>query len=346
MEEARPFSDLIYNALIATSSVGSGGRRGIPWEWRRGVVSGAKTMLWRTAWRRATERYVDRPVRARVHGKVLQLNFGHPYPLNVQMYETYNAPLVELVIQTAQASGRPAVVLDVGAGVGDTAALLARKCLNSVAEIIAIEGGHRTFEFLRENLSRIGIAASALRVLVSDKEGPVPSLVPVHRGTASLVGDGQVDATTLDALISGGMVARPDVIKIDVDGFDGRVLAGSRQMLTDHHPSVIFEWSPQHLMATGNPRDTAFEVLAKCDYTKFLWFDKFGRFALADDVPTGRSLTVLEEICVDNSDLPDWHFDVIALPDDCQIPLPHLAGLNSLDSTRQARSSLLRWWQS
>ena len=104
---------------------------------------------------------------------------------------------------------------------------------------------------MNTNLARLDIPTAIVPLLVSDRSGDVPLPVRVHEGTASLTGKLAAVATTLDALWEQGALESPDVVKIDVDGFDGRVLAGGTKFLGSVYPSVIFEWSPQHPRPRG-----------------------------------------------------------------------------------------------
>jgi hypothetical protein len=154
-------------------------------------------------------------------------------------------------------------------------------------------------------------------------------------------------ATTLDVLWEKGTLGSPDVVKIDVDGFDGRVIAGGGRFLSSMRPSVIFEWSPQHLEATGNQSEQAFRVLMECGYNRFIWYDKFGRFAHVCSRVDDVDLELLRDICL-HSTLPDWHYDVIAFPADSNISLLRLAALPSVSncSGHVSKGSLSRWWWS
>ena len=200
--------------------------------------------------------------------------------------------------------------------------------------------------YLKTNLSRLDVHTTIVPLLLSDRAGNVPGLVRFHAGTASLTGNKDSIATTLDSLWEQGSLGAPDVVKIDVDGFDGRVLAGGIKLLSSLRPSVIFEWSPQHLAATGNSCKQAFHTLIDCGYDRFMWFDKFGRFASVNKQVTDVDLQLLQDICLKSS-LPDWHYDVVALPAGSNVSLLSLAALPNVPncSGRVASSALSRWWQ-
>ncbi len=54
----------------------------------------------------------------------------------------------------------------------------------------------------------------------------------------------QVTAVTVDELVNDKGYQPPDVIKIDVEGYEHAVLSGARQVLAERLPVVVFEISP------------------------------------------------------------------------------------------------------
>jgi FkbM family methyltransferase len=330
------FLDVLYNGLVATARVRRPGRRGVPWEWEQGIFRSLESRVWEHLWFRAVRRFAGRPVHALVHGIMADVNFGHPYPSFVQLFEAYNAPLVALVRGTASAIGHRVSVLDVGAGIGDTALLLDSCCHDCLRDVVAVEGDPKFCVNLRANLARIDAPTSVIEVLLSECSGPVPALVSVHHGTASLKGDDQAVATTLDDLWRTGKLGRLDVMKVDVDGFDGRVLAGGRELLASLHPSVIFEWSPPHLAATGNSPHQPFEVLMGAGYEDFIWSDKFGRVTHTNHGIKPLDVEALQDISLHSKVLPDWHYGVVALPSGSDVSLVALAGLEGAARDRRS----------
>ena len=77
-------------------------------------------------------------------------------------------------------------------------------------------------------------------------------MLRTHKGTASAQGNSKTSAVTLDSLISLINPDAIDLIKIDVDGFDGKVLLGAKGILRRYSPAVIFEWHPALCKQTGN----------------------------------------------------------------------------------------------
>ncbi|MCZ4499607.1 MAG: methyltransferase FkbM family [Marmoricola sp.] len=61
----------------------------------------------------------------------------------------------------------------------------------------------------------------------------------------------EVRLTTLDQLVAETGLPRVDFIKLDVDGFEGRVLRGAEHVLDTWRPAIVFEISPGAMAAHG-----------------------------------------------------------------------------------------------
>jgi FkbM family methyltransferase len=289
---------------------------------RSPVVGGLWEKAWDVAWRR-----LSGPVETTIHGRKVVVNAGYSYPAFSRRWPTYNDPLVEVVHQAQVAKGSPVTLVDVGAAVGDTVLLVLERCPGAVETVHCVEGDAEFFGYLRRNLA--GLPGVRLHnVLLSDVAGEEAGLVRVHKGTASAQGEDRVPATTLDAVLDAAGGSAVDVLKIDTDGFDGKVLAGAVGLLEAHHPTVIFEWAPRVYDATGQDRYRPFEVVAAAGYRWLVWFDKYGRFSHVDDGYRRGPVEVLAELCVsDRAPGPDWHYDVVALPEGSAIDPVEMAAL-------------------
>ncbi|MCA1657003.1 MAG: FkbM family methyltransferase, partial [Actinobacteria bacterium] len=232
------------------------------------------------------------------------------------------------VHQAFVAKGSPVTLVDVGAAVGDTVLLVMERCRGALGEVHCVEGDAEFYGYLERNMR--GLDAVRLHhALLSDAEGEEAGLVRTHKGTASAQGSCRTAATTLDAVLAGAGSPAVDVLKIDTDGFDGKVLAGAGRLLAERRPAVIFEWHPLLYDATGQGRHRPFEVLAAAGYRWLVWFDKYGVFSHVDDGYEQGPVDVLAGLCVSGrAPGPDWHYDVVALPAGTAIPPIELAALS------------------
>lgn len=307
-QPASRLRSIAYRSLIATAPI-------------------ARTRIGASVWQRLWDTAVadgDGVTTLTLHGQRAVINVGHPYPAFMRRWPTYNSPLVELVHQAAAAAGRPVTVVDVGASVGDTVLLVRARCPGEVGAVWCIEGDDTFVEILHANFDGDD-SVHLVHALASNGESHIPGLVRGHAGTASPRGDVRVAAAPLDALVGAAAV---DVLKIDTDGYDGQVLAGASEILARDQPAVLFEWHPILAAAAGVSLDIAFNELDAAGYRRFFWYDKFGYFSHAEIGPASEERAALAARCVAGGfPVPDWHYDVVALPDRRGVDETALQGL-------------------
>lgn len=254
------------------------------------------------------------PVRTHLHGFSVLLNRGNNYPFLVDRHPLFNAPLVELVYQSSRHATTPLTLVDVGAATGDTVFLVKDRCQGMVGKFLCVEGDTEFHTLLAANMSQFR-DVQVINALLASESRMIRSLVKEHQGTATAAGDSMVPAVRLDSLACINS-NRIDILKIDVDGFDGDVLAGATAALNASRPAVIFEWHPRLIASAGNDPMRAFNVLLGCGYTRFLWFNNVGTFSHFDE---SFSEAVIQKwiryIMAQKSD----HFDIIALPCESEI---------------------------
>jgi FkbM family methyltransferase len=251
------------------------------------------------------------------------------YPAFRRKWPTYNDPLVDLVRTVTRSGRRPATVVDVGAAIGNTVLLLADQAEGSANAYICVEPDPEFHGHLLDNLRHLD-DVQVHQAMLADEQDLVPAPVRIHSGTNSPQGSDLVPATTLDDILSGRTV---HVVKVDTDGFDGKVLAGARRTLRESQPAGIFEWHPALLTACGEGTTLPFDVLMECGYQTFVWYTKHGQFSHAEDEHDPARAAALAERCLTGQTLePDWHYDVVALPPslsplrDAMVPARGLAG--------------------
>lgn len=303
-------ASLIYNFLIGTSWLANSPRTSALW-WK----------IWQKGWRVFTG-----PVTTKIHRRKVVLDFGHVYPIYSRLYPTYNNPLIQLVYECFSANKSAITLVDVGANIGDTILLLDDKCPHMVGKFYCIEGDPEFFAYLQQNLAYRKDGELFLAVLSSSNSAE-NELVRTRAGTGSAQGKGQTPACTLDSIFFNSDAKQIDVLKIDVDGLDGKVLLGATRVLHRYQPAVIFEWHPLLCQQTGNSWTEHFEILEKAGYSRFIWFDKFGKFSHFTEDYDKRSIRLLAELCQNSQIYVDWHYDVVALPPNSSISPVALAEL-------------------
>lgn len=255
----------------------------------------------------------NRDVFTTIHGYPALMNSGYSYPLYSRLFKEYNNPLLELAYLVYNEKQRKLSIIDVGAAIGDTIFLLQRNLEESIGPSICIDGDFEFFRFLEYNLDAFDQIKCFNALLSSEVNGHLNEPVRIHAGTSSAQGNKKLPSTSLDSLFEKNPLTVVDIIKIDVDGCDGLVLKGAKNILCKFKPYVIFEWHPILYNKIGSNVIDPFETLVDEGYCKFLFFTKYGNFSHFMSNISRIDLFDLERLAMRNRFDWDWHYDVVAL---------------------------------
>ena len=205
-------------------------------------------------------------------GSRMKLDVGE-YMQRRFYYHCYEAPEVRFF----QRWLRPGdAVADVGAHVGFFT-LLAARLVGPAGEVHAFEPVPVNFDRLGENVGLNGLQNVRLeRAAVGDEEGEVSLGLAEER----LVGESTCDytvggelggvtapVTTLDAYLARHSTPRLRLVKVDVEGFEPKVLAGLAGTFDDAPPeAILFEHNATMLRSHDMSPTAVFEDLAVRGY--------------------------------------------------------------------------------
>jgi FkbM family methyltransferase len=213
--------------------------------------------------RRVLVRFGDPTVRYRVGAVELELPLSHELPFyrkDHSLYDTRIGPL-------ARELDGP--VVDVGANVGDTAALIRAE---TDVPILCVEGDMRFYALLERNASHLG----DVELERSFVEGPERGRVERGAGTARVVAGGdELPAKPLTMILEEHpRFAQPALLKLDTDGFDVSILEANLELLERLRPVLFFEYDP----ALG-ARPEVFDRLRQVGYARAEWYENTGKLA-------------------------------------------------------------------
>lgn len=274
--------------------------------------------IWRKVWDKSSKNFSG-AVLTKIHGFKVKVNNGNSYPLFARLFKKYNNPLLQIANSAYELNKRELVIIDVGSAIGDTNLFLLKNLSNKIGSLYCIEGDADFFQYLEEN--KVNFPKSYLyNVMLSDSDDKkINSLIKTHLGTACAIGSEQVSTFSLDTLLFNDLGENVDILKIDVDGFDGKILKGSKKILSTFKPFIIFEWHPIMISKTGNSFFEHFEFLTQLGYNKFLWFNKYGEFSHFDFNIDFHNREKLVDLSLRNIYDYDWHYDIIAVHSDSNV---------------------------
>ncbi len=156
-------------------------------------------------------------------------------------------------------------VAEIGANIGYYT-VLESKILGKKGVVYAIEPVEANVELLKKNLAlNKAKNAKVFKLAIGPKKGVSRIAVPEKRNTASFCTGGKtgerVDMVTLDSFLKGKK--SPDMIKVDVEGYEYEMLKGMRKTL-EKKPGLFIE---VHQRILGKKRTKEFfESLKKYGY--------------------------------------------------------------------------------
>ncbi len=202
------------------------------------------------------------------------------YQSRFRLYDSVLGEICRLVV----AKYPDLTVIDIGANVGDTAALL---CRHQDVPILCIEGNPVFATFLRRNLSHLPAGIEVAQVLVGKASGFVSAgNLKTGSGTASLDAGGataysrdQLRIEPLDVILSAHpRFKRSRLLKTDTDGSDFDILISSIDFIRTNLPVLYFEYDPTFRKDGVACGLEVIEQLAAAGYDKMFIYDNFGNF--------------------------------------------------------------------
>ena len=132
------------------------------------------------------------------------------------------------------------VVFDIGANVGFYT-LLAARLVGPAGKVVAFEPLPRNLAMLERHLAYNSLAnVEIVRAAVAERSGSAHFAGGGGPSTGYLAAQGTpIDLVCLDDLVADESIRPPNVVKIDVEGAESRVLEGGRRTFTTHRPKVI-----------------------------------------------------------------------------------------------------------
>jgi FkbM family methyltransferase len=210
-------------------------------------------------------------------GVAMSLPDGHHYRLDGHLYawqpETYETEVMAVLLP---AISPDTIVYDIGAHVGLVTLMAAHRVDGGVGHVYAFEPSPGNFVTLTRHLEWNACHghATAVQALVGDRcQVDVPFWYRAGEFTAnSLAYRADEDhcahlrMLTIDDFVARGEGPAPQVMKVDVEGFEHAVLRGARRVLADFSPTIVCALHPQPLALLGTSADAVIADMAAWGY--------------------------------------------------------------------------------
>jgi FkbM family methyltransferase len=175
--------------------------------------------------------------------------------------------------------------VDAGANEG-LYSLFASRCVGPSGRVLSFEPSQREFQRLNCNIQINGLEnVQAIPAALAEATGVIALSIAdsSHAGQNTLgkfiydiplLRTERVSAQTLDHFASDAGLTRLDLFKLDVEGAERRVLEGSRNVLRQFRPIILFEASDAALEQQASSLSDLLEFLRSLEY-RFYAFDPY-----------------------------------------------------------------------
>jgi len=226
-------------------------------------------------WERYKEEAFSRQktTRAQIEGFLLEFPASHPMP-SLMKCQPYRDAFIGALAKHVGGKYPHSTMIDIGANVGDTAALICGNCGN---DLILIEASHYYFTFLERNALQFPNRVTLENAFLADGS-PVNGRL-CHWGGTAIFSEGDGECVCTKRLCE---ITNKDVrfIKSDTDGYDFKIFLDSISWLAVQHPVIVFE----DYIRTSEEMQLANRLCAElhnADYNRFMVWDDSGLLILA-----------------------------------------------------------------
>lgn len=244
----------------------------------------------------------DPRIRADVAGASLLMNLSHDLPVILAAHPEYGFNLGRVAKVVAQKYPE-GVVIDIGANVGDSVAIIRA---SAELRVLCLEAHPAYAELLRTNVgSWPGVSVETV-IVGSDSvidgldliaEGGTAGLIPKrsHRRIGRAAGARLPSHESLPQILARHPTfdQRTHLVKIDTDGYDPRIIAGAADWLASARPVLFFEHDPDLTERAGDGALDVFGVLRSSGYQQAMIWENSGRYLFSIDLAWRDTLTDL-----------------------------------------------------
>jgi FkbM family methyltransferase len=232
----------------------------------------------------------ERLFRFNLCGSEILLPLAHDLALIRAGHPQYSSNIARLCAYVAE-KYPDLHVIDIGANVGDTAAIIREL---SQCPILCVEGDEYYYSILAENIRRAKMpSVQAVRAFVATYTGEIEGQLVSGGGTAHFVENKADPIKTVklsDLLKDFPGFQSSKMLKIDTDGFDCSILRSELEWLGERKPVIFFEYDPFFFQNQAYDGTRIFADLATVGYRSAIFYDNLGDYLCTLDLQRDESI--------------------------------------------------------
>lgn len=223
-----------------------------------------------------------------INGSQLFLPMSHALPRILRRHPDYSSNIGRIACAMHR-KYRDLSMIDIGANVGDTVAMVYRY---TNIPVLCIDGDARYFKLLEKNAVN-WIDVEIELAFVSAVSGPINGRLDCRNGSGHFISElGNItQSKTLDEILDRHpRFVSSKLIKIDTDGFDTLIIKAIGSLIDGVKPAIHFEYDP-HFLCNNDPNGfEIFNFLRAHGYMDALVFENTGAFREIVDLSDGVRL--------------------------------------------------------
>jgi FkbM family methyltransferase len=209
-------------------------------------------------------------------GLIMKLSVEDWVQQNIFLYGYYEENETEYLLKRSQTL---TTFFDIGANVGYYSLLASTQITINKGKIYAFEPVSKTYNRLLENISlnnltcvktypfAISDSNATFKINIGNDQNWGMSSITKHKHSSNQ--SEIVKCMTLDTFCNENQVKNIDLIKIDVEGAEFKVLKGMEKIITDHKPEILIEILDENLNPNGITSQDVFNYLWEKGYKSY-----------------------------------------------------------------------------
>ena len=221
-------------------------------------------------------------------------NYEHPIEEYLTQFPYYSRNFARIA-KYIEAKYPVYQIIDVGANIGDSVALLRSAEVQQFVHLI--EGDPTYTKLLAKNIPLFS-NIKVYETFLGEENKEQNIAIDNTRGTAHInigAGDQQIKIVKLDHLVAENKIENVKLLKTDTDGFDFKILRGAFNMIKNDQPVLFFEYDSVFLKQQNDDGLAIFEDFKGMGYNKIMYYDNFGKFLISTTLSDTNLLTQLFE---------------------------------------------------
>jgi len=264
-------------------------------------------------------RFFDPVVTVHIKKRSVKAYLSSTFPITFRRFPAYDSVLIRVCHFIAPQQDHRLRIIDVGANIGDTFALLDQE---TDAEFLCIEGNPDFYSLLARNTRRHGNVFPVQAYLGEPGREVEMAFQRQQHGTCYLDTEKRpgispkdpVHVVPLDQLLAHyPLFQKAQILKIDTDGYDYKIIRGATHFIANTAPVIFFECCPPYLLQQKEDPLAIFALLRSLGYGRAIFYDHMGFpiIELATDAKKQIDSLINYSLIADNI-----FFDVLLFPQD------------------------------